>query len=57
MEKANSRTPKRGGKKPNPASQSFAQLSKKLDKLEKGIKKQSAYSKKRCWDDSNSDLQ
>jgi hypothetical protein len=48
MEKANSRTPKRGGKKPNPASQSFAQLSKKLDKLEKGIKKQSAYSKKRC---------
>jgi hypothetical protein len=31
---------KKGTKKTNPTKQSFAQLSKKLDKLEKAIKKQ-----------------
>jgi hypothetical protein len=39
--KANFPTTKKAGKKPNPAKQSFAQLSKKLDKLEKTLKKAS----------------
>ncbi len=46
---------KKAGKKPNPAKQSFAQLSKKLDKLEKTLKKASHKSKKRRRDNSNSD--
>jgi hypothetical protein len=46
---------KKAGKKPNPAKQSFAQLSKKLDKLEKTLKKASHKCKKRHRDDSNSD--
>jgi hypothetical protein len=37
-EKSNFHAAKKGGKKPNPIKQSFAQLSKKLDKLEKVIK-------------------
>jgi hypothetical protein len=53
--KANSRTTKKAGKRPNPAKQSFAQLSKKLDKLEKTLKKASHKSKKRRRDDSDSD--
>jgi hypothetical protein len=55
MLKANFHTTKKAGKKPNPAKQSFAQLSKKLDRLEKTIKKSSHKSKKRRRDDSNSD--
>ncbi len=47
--KANFRAAKKAGKKPNPAKQSFAQLSKKSDKLEKTNK-----SKKHRMDDSNS---
>ncbi len=39
MEKSNFRAAKKSGKKPNPTKQFFAQLSKKLDKLEKVIKK------------------
>jgi hypothetical protein len=38
-EKSDFRATKKGGKKPNPTKQSFAQLSKKLDKLKKVIKK------------------
>ncbi len=38
-EKSGFRAAKKGGMKPNPTKQSFAQLSKKLDKLEKVIKK------------------
>ncbi len=53
--KANFRAAKKAGKKPNPAKQSFAQLSKKLDCLEKTIKKASHKSKKRHRDDSDSD--
>jgi hypothetical protein len=30
---------KKGGKNPNPTKHSFAQLSKKIDRLEKAIKK------------------
>jgi hypothetical protein len=53
--KANFPTAKKAGKKLNPAKQSFTQLSKKLDKLEKTLKKASHKSKKchRC--NSNSD--
>jgi hypothetical protein len=53
--KANFRAAKKAGKKPNPAKLSFAQLSKKLDKLEKTLKKASHKSKKCYRDDSNSD--
>jgi hypothetical protein len=53
--KANFCAAKKAGKKPNPAKQSFAKLSKKLDRLEKTIKKASHKSKKRCRDDSDSD--
>jgi hypothetical protein len=53
-EKAHFCNAKKGRKKPNPAKQSFAQLSKKLDKLKRAIKKQSAKSKKRHKDDSDS---
>jgi hypothetical protein len=38
-EKSDFRAAKKGGKKPSPTKQSFAQLSKKLDKLEKVLKK------------------
>jgi hypothetical protein len=53
--KANFRTAKKAGKKPNPVKQYFAQLSKKLDKLEKTLKKASHKSKKCCRDDGVSD--
>ncbi len=55
MGKANFHAAKKAGKKPNPAKQLFAQLSKKLDKLEKTLKKASHKSKKRHMDDSDSD--
>jgi hypothetical protein len=53
--KANFRAAKKAGKKPNPEKQSFAQLSKKLDKLEKTVKKASHKSKKHRRDNSDSD--
>jgi hypothetical protein len=53
--KANFCTIKKAGKKPNPAKQSFAQLSEKLDKLEKTLKEASHKYKKCCRDDSDSD--
>ncbi len=52
--KADFCTAKKAGKKPNPAKQSFAQLSEKLDKLKKTLKKASHKSKKRRRDISNS---
>ncbi len=45
-EKPDVHAAKKGGKKPNPTRQNFARLSKKLDKLEKALKKQSFKSKK-----------
>jgi hypothetical protein len=54
-ENADFRAAKKGGKKPNPTKQSFAQLSKKSDKLEKVLKKQDTEKRKRCCSDSNSD--
>ncbi len=53
--KANFCTNKMAGKKPNPAKQSFSKLSKKLDKLEKSLKKASLKSKKCRRGNSNSD--
>ncbi len=53
--KADFRAAKKAGKKPNPTKQSFAQLSKKLDHLEKTIKKASHKSKKCHRDNSDSD--
>jgi hypothetical protein len=53
--KADFRAAKKAGKKPNPAKQLFTQLSKKLDKLEKTLKKASHKSKKRRRDNSGSD--
>jgi hypothetical protein len=53
--KVDFRAAKKAGKKPNPAKQLFTQLSEKLDRLEKTIKKASHKSKKPRRDDSNSD--
>jgi hypothetical protein len=54
MAKADFHAAKKAGKKSNPAKQSFTQLSKKLDKLEKTLKKASHKSKKCHRDDSDS---
>jgi hypothetical protein len=54
-EKSDFRAAKKGGKKPNPVKQSFAQLSKKLDKLEKVIKKKDTTTQTRRSSDSGSD--
>jgi hypothetical protein len=53
--KADFQSAKKAGKKPNPAKQSFTQLSKKLNHLEKTLKKASHKSKKCRRADSNSD--
>ncbi len=53
-EKSNFHAAKKGGKKHNPIKQSFAQLSKKLNKLEKVIKKKDTKKQKRRSSDSNS---
>jgi hypothetical protein len=55
MQKSNFRAAKKGGKKPSPAKQSFAQLSKKLDKLEKVFKKRDTKKRKRRRSNCNSD--
>ncbi len=46
---------KKGGKKPNPTKQSFAQLSKKLDKFKKVLKNKDTKKQKRLRSDSDSD--
>jgi hypothetical protein len=55
MVKADFRAADKVGKKPNPAKQLFAQLNKRLDTLEKTLKKASHKSKKCRRDNSNSD--
>ncbi len=55
MEISDFRATKKGGKKPNPVKQSFAQLSGKLDKLEKVIKKKDTKKRKHRSSDSDSD--
>jgi hypothetical protein len=57
MVKANFHAAKKAGKKPNPAKQSLAQLSEKLVKLEKSLKKASLKSKKCHSDDSYSNIE
>jgi len=54
-EKADFRAAKKGGKKPSPTKQSFAQLSEQLDKLEKVLKKRDTKKRKRPRSDSDSD--
>jgi hypothetical protein len=53
-EKSDFRAAKKSRKKPNPTKQSFAQLSKKLDKLEKVIKKKDTKKQKCRSSDSDS---
>jgi hypothetical protein len=53
-EKSNFRAAKKGGKKGNPVNHSFAQLTKKIEKLEKALKKSGKKGKKRRYKDSNS---
>ncbi len=53
--KADFQATKNAGKKPNPVKQSFAQLSKKLGKFKKTLKKASHKSKKCRRDGSDSD--
>ncbi len=53
-EKSDFRAAKKGEKKPNPTKQSFAQLSKKLDKLKKVLKKIDTKKRKRRSSDSHS---
>jgi hypothetical protein len=54
-EKSSFRTAKKGGKKTYPVNQNFAQLTKKIDKLEKALKKSGKKGKKRRYEDNNSD--
>ena len=53
--KSNFCNAKKGRKKPNSTTQSFTQLSKKLDQLEKAIKKTGTKKKKHCHRNSDSD--
>ncbi len=48
-------TTKKGGKKANPINQHFAQLTKKIEKLKKGLKKLRKKVQKRQYEDSDSD--
>ncbi len=54
-EKSDFRTAKKGGKKGNPVNQNFAQLTKKIEKLEKALKKFDKKGQKHRYKDSNSD--
>jgi hypothetical protein len=53
-EKSNFHAAKKGGKKANLVIQNFAQLTKKIEKLEKALKKSSKKARKRHYEDSNS---
>jgi hypothetical protein len=48
------RAAKKGGKKANPVNQNFVQLTKKIKKLEKALKKSGKKGLKRRYEDSNS---
>jgi hypothetical protein len=54
-EKSSFHATKKGGKKKYPINQNFAQLTKKIDKLEKALKKSGKKGKKRRYEDSDSD--
>jgi hypothetical protein len=53
-ENSSFRAAKKGKKKNCPINQNFAQLTKKINKLEKALKKSGKKGKKRCYKDSNS---
>ncbi len=54
-EKSSFRTAKKGGYKSNPLNQNFTQLTDKIKKLEKALKKSGKKGQKRHYEDSNSD--
>jgi hypothetical protein len=54
-EKSAFRATKKGGKKGNPVNHNFAQLTKKIKKLEKALKKSGKKGKKCRYEDSDSD--
>jgi hypothetical protein len=54
-EKSSFRDAKKGGKKNYTVNQNFAQLTKKMDKLEKALKKSGKKGKKCHYKDSNFD--
>jgi hypothetical protein len=54
-EKSSFRATKKGGYNWNPVNQNFAQLTNKIEKLEKALKKSGKKGKKRHYEDSNSD--
>ena len=54
-EKSNFRAAKKGGKKPNPIEQSFAQLSERSDEFKKVIEKKDTKKRKRRCSNSDSD--
>ncbi len=53
-EKSNFCAAKKGGKKANPVNQNFAQLTKKIEKLKKALKKSGKKGHKRRYEDSDS---
>ncbi len=53
-EKSSFRTAKKGRYKSNSINQNFAQLTNKIKKLEKALKKSNKKGKKCCYEDSNS---
>ncbi len=53
-EKSSFRAAKKGGYKSNPVNQNFAQLTNKIKKLEKALKKSSKKGKKCRYEDSDS---
>jgi hypothetical protein len=54
-EKSSFRAAKKGRYKSNPVNQNFAQLTNKIKKLEKALKKSGKKWQKRPYEDSNSD--
>jgi hypothetical protein len=53
-EKSNFRAAKKGRRKGNPVNQNFAQLTKKIEKLEKVLKKSGKKGRKHSYKDSDS---
>ncbi len=56
-EKSDFHAAKKGRTKGNPINQNFAQLTKKIEKLEKALKKSSKKGQMRHYKDSNSDYE
>ncbi len=53
-EKSNFHAAKKGGYKSNPINQNFVQLTNKIKKLEKALKKSGKKGRKHCYEDSDS---